>query len=87
MQAGDRSLRDRIAAASTEAGSLVLLYVPDKRVVKVLPGAWPATATATWFDPRTGGSRPAGSAVVSPMSWEWTAPSAGDWVLVVQAQK
>lgn len=87
VQSGASSLRNHIAASFTEAGNMVLLYVPEKCAVKVLPGTWPATAQATWFDPRTGESRPAGAAVVSPTGWEFTTPSAGDWVLVVNPKK
>ncbi len=87
VQSGASSLRNHIAASRTEAGNMVLLYVPEERAVKVLPGTWPAAAQATWFDPRTGESRPAGAAVVSPTGWEFTTPSAGDWVLVVNSKR
>lgn len=81
------SLRNHISASITEAGDLVLLYLPEERSVKVLPGTWPAAAQATWFDPRTGESLPAGAAVISPTGWEFATPSAGDWLLVVNAKK
>ena len=87
LQPGTDSLRNHIAANVTEAGDLVLLYVPEEREVNILPGAWPATANAMWFNPRTGESRPAGATVVSPTGWKFSTPSAGDWVLVVHIKK
>lgn len=87
VKSGAGSLRNHVAANITEAGNLVLLYVPEERVVKVLPGTWPSAAKTTWFDPRSGESRPADVAVVSPTEWEFLTPSAGDWVLVVHTRK
>ncbi len=87
VPSGASSLRNHIAAGLTGAGNVVLLYVPEERAVKVLPGTWPAAAQATWFDPRTGESRPAGAAIVRPTAWEFATPSAGDWVLVVNPKK
>ena len=86
-QSGNSSLRDFIAASKSEAGNLTLLYVPEERTVKMLPGVWPAVAEANWFNPRTGQSRPAVAAVASSAAWEFTTPSAGDWVLLVHARK
>jgi len=86
-QSGGTTLRDNVAASKSESGKLILLYVPEERVVKVLPGAWPAAAGARWFNPRTGQSRPAVAAAASPAVWEFTPPSAGDWVLLVHASK
>ncbi len=81
------SLHNQVAVNLTAAGDLVLLYVPEDRSVKVLPGIWPAAAQATWFDPRNGQSRPAGAAVATTTGWEFTTPSAGDWVLVVHGKQ
>lgn len=86
-QTGSSSLRDFIAASKSDVGDLTLLYVPEERAVKVLPGAWPAAAEVEWFNPRTGQCRPAGVAVASSAAWEFTTPSAGDWVLVVHTKK
>jgi hypothetical protein len=86
-QSGGSSIRDFIAASKIEPGNLTLLYVPEERVVKVPPGSWPAAAEAKWFNPRTGQSRPAGAVVAGATAWEFAAPSAGDWVLVVHTQK
>ncbi len=86
-QSSTTSLRDFIAASKSESGNPTLLYVPEQRVVKVLPGAWPAAADAKWFSPRTGLSSPVVAAAASSAAWEFTTPSAEDWVLVVHASK
>lgn len=87
LQSGAGLQRDPMVASRTAAGNLVSLYVPEQRTVAVKPGAWSAAAEASWFDPRTGESRPAAAAAVSPTSWEFATPAAGDWVLVVQDRK
>lgn len=83
----DSLLRKQIVARRTEAGDWVLLYVPEERVVKVLPGDWPVAAEAMWFDPRTAERRPAAASLVSRTGWEFETPGAGDWVLMVRAKK
>ena len=84
---GGSSLRDYIAACKSEAGNLTLIYVPEERVVKVLASAWPASTEVKWFNPRTGQSRPAVPTVASSAVREFTTPSAGDWVLLVNASR
>ncbi len=86
-QTGGGALRDFIAASKSEAGNMTLLYLPEERVVKVLPGSWPAAAEIKWFNPRTGQSRPHVVAVASSAAWEFTTPGPGDWVLVVHTKK
>jgi hypothetical protein len=76
----------RVVATVTETGDMALLYVGEDRAVTVLPRSWPATASTTWFDPRTGESRRA-VAVASPTGLRYATPSEGDWLLVVNAGK
>ncbi|MBP9900902.1 MAG: DUF4038 domain-containing protein [Verrucomicrobia bacterium] len=87
VQAGESSFRDHVTVSVSQVGNVVLLYVPEAQTLRIPPGIWSATAKATWFDPRTGASRPASSAVAKPTGWEITTPGAGDWVLVVYPNK
>ena len=87
VRSGVNSPRDEVAVNVIENGNMVLLYLPDERVVRLLPGPLPAAAKSTWFNPRTGETRPAGAGVVSSTGLTFTTPSAGDWVLMVEPQR
>lgn len=73
-----------IAAARTEDGRAAVIYVPTGGAVtlagdKVTPGS-----SASWFDPVTGRTRPAGKL---PAAGAMKAPSATqDWVLVLRTR-
>lgn len=83
-QAGRRSPLRFIAAEGTEARDLTVLYVPQERTVEVALGAIPRKPTTTWFNTRTGQIRPA-IGTVGPGAWQFAAPGAGDWLLMLKA--
>jgi hypothetical protein len=85
-QAGRRSPLRYIAAEGTEARDLTVLYVPQERTVEVALGAIPRMPTTTWFNPRTGQSRPA-IGTFGPNACQFAAPGAGDWLLILKAGK
>jgi hypothetical protein len=63
-----------------------VLYVPEERSVEVALGAIPRTPTTTWFNPRTGQSRPA-IGKVGTSACQFATPAAGDWLLMLKAGK
>lgn len=81
-QPGRRSPQRFIAAASTEANTLTVVYVPEDRSVQLRPDALPASPAASWFNPRTG-SRQAAVA----RGGRFTTPAPGDWLLLIQARR
>jgi hypothetical protein len=46
-------------AARSCAGTLALVYVPDRRTVELDLSVMRSVATLTWIDPTTGATRPA----------------------------
>ena len=85
-QPGLQSPLRYIAAEGTEARDLTVLYVPEARSVEVALGAIPRTPTTTWFNPRTGQTRPA-IGTVGPTVCQFATPEAGDWLLMLKAGK
>jgi hypothetical protein len=85
-QPGDQSPRRFIAAASNEANTLSLVYVPEDRTLELVLEALPRSPAVTWFSPRTGENNPA-VAVVGGSSCQFPTPDAGDWLLVMKAGK
>lgn len=71
------------SAARTSDGKTILVYTPSQRTLTVdLSRLSASTAEAWWFDPRTGdATRIAGYAATGNV--QFTPPSAGDWVLVI----
>lgn len=64
-----------VACAATPDRKVMVLYVPAGARVGLIPAAPLVGTTMTWFDPRTGATRPGGGL---------TPPDAEDWVLVVR---
>ncbi len=74
---------DYLAAARTADGGTVIAYLPTARPFTVdMTKIAGTTATAWWFNPRTGKSDPAGNFPTSGKK-QFTPPATGDWVLVL----
>lgn len=83
--AGDIAGPSFAAAARASDGSSLIVYTPDLRALTVdLSRVGDTTATAWWFDPASGQPQLIGSFPASGER-EFTPPSSGDWVLVVDA--
>jgi hypothetical protein len=78
------SPRRFIAAASTEANDLSIVYVPEDRTLELFLDALPPSPAINWLSPRTGDKHPA-VAVVSPSTCQFPTPDPGDWLLVMKA--
>jgi hypothetical protein len=78
------SPRRFIAAASTEANDLSIVYVPEDRTLELFLNALPPSPAVTWLNPRTGDKHPA-VAVVSASTCQFPTPDPGDWLLVMKA--
>jgi hypothetical protein len=85
-QPGLQSPLRYIAAEGTEARDLTVLYVPEERSVEVALGAIPQTPRTTWFNPRTGQTSPATGKAGASAS-QFATPAAGDWLLLLKAEK
>ena len=85
-QPSQLSPRRFIAAASTEAKDLSLVYVPEDRAVELFLDALPPAPLVSWFNPRTGNKNPS-VAVVSSNTCQFPTPEPGDWLLVIKAGK
>lgn len=74
---------DYLAAARTADGGTVIAYMPTARPITVnMTKIAGQTATAWWFNPRTGKSDPAGNFPTSGKK-QFTPPGEGDWILVL----
>jgi hypothetical protein len=76
------------AACARVADHLWIVYRPAGAGQLTLKGIAPGAWAARWFDPRGGAMLPAEPVAVPP-DYTWlapAAPSADDWVLLVQAQ-
>lgn len=78
--------RRHIAAARSEAGDLLVVYVPEDRAVDIYQKSLPPNFLASWFNPRTGEKAPV-VAVVNEQSIQFATPDAGDWLLFVKSSK
>jgi uncharacterized protein DUF4038/collagenase-like protein with putative collagen-binding domain len=80
---GEFNGMDYLTAARTTDGGTVIAYLPTARAVTVdmskLSGQ---TASAWWFNPRSGKAAQAGSFPTSGKK-QFTPPAEGDWVLVL----
>ena len=85
-QPGFQSPRRHVAAATSESRNLTLVYVPEDRTIELSLATFSPSPTVSWFDPRTGESRPA-VAVMRGKSCQFSTPEAGDWVLVSKTEK
>jgi hypothetical protein len=80
---GEYNGLDYLAAARTSDGRTVIAYLPTTRTFTVdLTKISGNTARAWWFNPRTGKSASA-SEVSTTDRKQFTPPSEGDWVLVL----
>ena len=85
-QPGDASPQRFIAAASSEANKLSIVYVPEDRTLELVMEALPPSPAVSWLNPRTGQNNPA-VAVVGAGSCQFPTPDPGDWLLVMKAGK
>jgi hypothetical protein len=75
---------DYLAAAATPDGATMVAYMPNARTVTVnLALLARGQAVAWWFEPRSGKATSAGT-FDSTGSRQFTPPSEGDWVLVLE---
>jgi hypothetical protein len=74
------------AAARSEKGDLLVVYVPEDRNLDVVLKALPPAPQVTWVDPRTGQKHPA-VAVVTERAAQFPTPGEGDWLLLAKSQK
>lgn len=86
-QPGLQSPLQHIAAVSTESRDLIIVHVPEERVVNIVPQAIPARSKAIWVDPRTGTTRPATGSSINATTHRFTTPSNGDWLLVLSKSR
>jgi hypothetical protein len=82
-QPGVADAAQHIAVSSSAEGDLLVAYAPASPVIALRSSAVPA-GTATWMNPRTG-ERSAATGVAEKDVTRFTAPGAGDWLLVVSA--
>ncbi len=85
-QPGDQKPQRYIAAARADAGDLVVVYVPEDRMVEVRLNGLPPSVDAGWFNPRTGERNPV-VAVVNADSVQFATPAEGDWLLLLKTAK
>lgn len=85
-QPGHEAPRRHIAAARSETGDLVVIYIPEDRSVDVLQTSLPRDFSASWFNPRTGQNSSV-VAVVNDKSIQFATPGEGDWVLLLKSSK
>jgi hypothetical protein len=77
---------DYLAAARTEDGETIIAYLPSARTFTVdMAKISGKLAAAWWFNPRTGRANLAGAFETSGKR-QFTPPSEGDWVLVLDDQ-
>jgi hypothetical protein len=86
QQPGMEAPRRHIAAARSEAGDLLVIYVPEDRTIDVLQKFVPRDFSASWFNPRTGKSSSV-VAVVNDKAIQFATPEEGDWLLLLKSSK
>ncbi len=85
-QPDKEAARRHIAAARSEAGDLLVVYVPEDRTVELFQKSLPPKFAASWYNPRTGEKAPV-VAVVNEQSIQFATPEEGDWLLLAQTPK
>jgi hypothetical protein len=85
-QPGAESADRFIAAARSEEGDLVVVYVPAERNVALRVSLLPPSPSVVWVNPRTGERQPT-VAVVYDDTCEFVTPGDGDWLLLAQSEK
>jgi hypothetical protein len=86
VQPGEQSPQNYIAAATSEAGNLTLVYLPEARNLELPLKIIPPSPTVNWFNPRAGISTP-GVAIIGAKSCQFQTPEPGDWLLLVRGAK
>lgn len=84
--AESESAAPQLVTLSTENRDFTVIYVPGQRTLDLAAKAVPMKSTARWFNPRNGESLPA-KVAASAAKYQFTTPTAEDWVLVIQATK
>jgi len=80
---GEFNGMDYLTAARVPDGSTLIAYMPTARTITVQMNSLSGKESAAWwFNPRTGGANEAGRFPTSGKR-EFTPPSEGDWVLVL----
>jgi hypothetical protein len=73
-------------AAMASDGSSIIVYLPTARQVTVNPGQLqPGNLNVWWYDPSTGAASQDPGSYTTSVPLTLTPPTAGDWVLVVDA--
>ena len=83
-QPGDQDARTFIAAARTRAGEWTVVYLPVGAAAVDLRLEADPSASARWFDPRTGYWSPAFAVSGTKGQMTFVAPSKDDWVLDIR---
>ena len=77
---------NHIQATRDSAGSYALIYVPNTQAVTVHMGTIRgSTAKVSWFDPRTGETRPIGEYATTGTRFFLSPEIGPDWVLVLES--
>jgi len=80
---GEFNGMDYLAAARTADGGTVMAYLPTARPISIEMGKVSGKlATAWWYNPRTGQAT-SGGKFATTRKKQFTPPTAGDWVLVL----
>jgi len=83
-QPGKKDASKFIAAAKSQEGDLLVVYLPEGGSVTLKTDSLKKGLTARWYHPRTGGWLDAGKVEQSPQTFK-TADS-NDWVLLIAAK-
>lgn len=82
-QPGATAAKKFISASRSESGEDFVFYTPEETQVNVLAKLLPQKFTPAWVDPRTG-ARIEKAPVRKDAVFEFTAPSEGDWLLLIK---
>ena len=85
-QPDKEAARRHIAAARSEGGDLLVVYVPEDRTVEIFQKSLPPNFRASWFSPRTG-EKASVVAVVNDQAIQFATPDEGDWLLLVKSSE
>lgn len=75
------SVRKHVAAARSDNGDLVVVYIPDGGQVDLNMTGLPDDLSAIWFDPRTG-QRLSARLHSNGLPRRFETPGSGDWILL-----
>jgi uncharacterized protein DUF4038/uncharacterized protein DUF5060/collagenase-like protein with putative collagen-binding domain len=74
------------AAARSEKGDVLVVYVPEDHNVEIRVKALPPDPQVTWIDPRTGAKHSAVAVVMEQIA-QFPTPGEGDWLLLAKTEK